>query len=63
MDIPSLSMGMSQSQISTDISCALFSMAKKSMIQSGEQIVNLIETGGLELSVNPNVGSNIDIKL
>lgn len=62
MSIEGLSMAMSQSKVATDVGLAVFKMAKDTMAQTGEQITDIIESV-TEASVNPNIGSNIDIKL
>ena len=62
MDIAALSMAMSQNKIMSDVGTAVLSKAIDTGEQMGQSIVNMIDRS-MELSVNPNVGSNIDISV
>lgn len=68
MDIAALSVALSQNQLATDVGASLLNVVKDSMGQQGDALQQLmnstgVSTSALELSVNPNVGGNIDIKL
>ncbi len=58
MDIPALSMAMSQQQVSNNISTALMGMAIEKMQSGGEDLTKM-----LEASVSPHLGQNIDISV
>ena len=62
MDIAALSMAMSQNKIISDVGTAVLSKAIDTGEQMGASIVNMIDRS-MELSVNPNIGSNIDISV
>ena len=62
MDIAALSMAMSQNKIMSDVGTAVLSKAIDTVEQMGASIVNMIDRS-MELSVNPNIGSNIDISV
>jgi hypothetical protein len=57
MDIAALSMGMSQSSLSLKASVAIY---KKVLDTTNENNESLIKS--MELSANPNLGSNLDIR-
>ena len=61
MDIAALAMTMSQINIQNDVGTAVLSKAIDTNESMGKQIVNMIERSAMEVSVNPNIGSNIDI--
>ena len=61
MDIAALSMAMSQMNIGTQVNMAVTKLAMDSSEQSGQFMADMLK--GIELSVNPHVGSQIDIKL
>ena len=62
MDIPALSMAMSQNKIMNDFGVAMLSKSLDTMQENGAALVASLESIP-ETSVNPNVGSNIDIKV
>ena len=62
MDIPSLSMALSQNRILTDVGVAMLSKNLDTMEAAGQNMIASIESVS-ETSVNPNIGSNIDISL
>ena len=61
MDIAAMSISLSQANLSTQVGMAVMSICKDQMEQSGADLVNSIKS--MELSVNPNVGSKIDIRI
>ena len=61
MDIAALAMTMSQINIQNDVGTAVLSKALDTQESMGNQIVNMIDRSAMEVSVNPNIGSNIDI--
>ena len=62
MDIPSLSMALSQNRILTDVGVAMLSKNLDTMEAAGQNMIAGIESVS-ETSVNPNIGSNIDISV
>lgn len=63
MDIAALATGLSQSKIMNDVGTAVLSKALDTQESTGNQIVNMIDRSAMELSVNPNVGSNFDMSV
>ncbi len=63
MDIPSLSMSMAQTNLLTDVGTA---MLAKSMEQADiitASMTEMLDASAMELSVNPDIGANIDISV
>lgn len=65
MDIPELSMALSQSKVVGQIGTAVLSMALDHFRQEGAKLTELMDTPvkEMELSVHPDLGSNIDISI
>lgn len=61
MDITALSTAMSACSLQNDVSIAVFSKQLDSLEEAGEGLVNMIDKSTLEQSVNPHLGSNIDV--
>ena len=62
MDIPALSMALSQNKILNDVGVAVLSKSLDNMQEAGAAMVQSIDAIP-ETSVNPDIGSNIDIRL
>ena len=62
MDIPALSMALSQNKILNDVGVAMLSKSLDNMQDTGAALVASIDSVS-ELSVNPDIGANIDIRL
>ena len=62
MDIPSLSMALSQNRVLSDVGVAMLSKNLDMMEEAGENMIAGIRSVS-ETSVNPNIGSNIDISV
>lgn len=58
MDIPALSMAMAQSRIATDFSTGVLKMSMDTVEASSDMMKQM-----MELSVNPDIGSSIDISV
>lgn len=58
MDIPGLSMAMAQSRLQTDFGVAMLGKSLDSMQEAGENFTKM-----MELSVNPDLGANIDVSV
>lgn len=63
MDIPSLSMSLAQSQVLTDVGTALLSKSIDQAQLMGDSLTEMLDSAAMELSVNPDIGSNIDIRI
>jgi hypothetical protein len=65
MDIPAISSVMAQANLMSDASIEVAKMVKGTMEQNGSQLIDLMETtsASLEQSVQPHIGSHIDIRL
>ena len=62
MDIPALSMAMSQSKLMNDFGVAILSNSLDNMQDMGATLVETLDAS-MELSVNPNIGGNFDLKI
>ena len=58
MDIPALSIAMSQMEVTNQYNVAMLSKTLDTMEQSGAMMIKLMEQ-----SVNPHLGQNIDISV
>ena len=61
MDIASLSMGLAQSKLITDVGTAMLGKSFDQAKQVGETITELVDSAAMERSVNPSIGGNIDL--
>lgn len=61
MDIAALSMAMSQMNLGTQVGVAVTKLSMDTAEQSGQMMTDMLK--GMELSVNPSLGNQIDIKL
>lgn len=61
MDIAQLSTAMAMQNTSVEVSVAVMKMGKELVEQNGSQITNMMKQK--ELSINPHIGSNIDVTL
>lgn len=58
MDIPGLSVAMSQANVSNDLGIAVLAKTLDAVEESGELMVQMMER-----SVNPHLGANIDVRV
>jgi hypothetical protein len=58
IDIPSLSMAMSQNKVMSDVGVAMLDMSLDNFTEAGDTMTKLMEQ-----SVNPNIGGNIDVSV
>lgn len=63
MDIAGLSTIMKTSELQAQIGTAVLSKAMDMGEELGAGLVEMIDASAMELSVNPNVGGNIDIRI
>ena len=61
MDIAGVSMAMAQIETQTKVGTAVLSNAMDLNETMGDGIVAMIDSAGMERSVNPAVGANIDV--
>lgn len=62
MDIASVSTALSNISLMSKVETAVLSKAMETNAELGEGMVQMIDSA-MELSVNPNVGANIDIRV
>ncbi|MCR5153603.1 MAG: YjfB family protein [Lachnospiraceae bacterium] len=58
MDIPSLSIGMAQNDLMNKVNIELLTKSIDNAEETSEAMIKMMET-----SVNPNVGSNFDVRV
>ena len=58
MDIAALSMSMAQSKVMTDFSYGMLSKSLDMQTENSEALTKM-----MELSVNPNLGANLDLSV
>ena len=63
MDIAGLSNAMSTISTQSAYGVAMLGKSLDQVASMGDQITEMMDTAGMELSVNPNVGANIDIRV
>ncbi len=61
MDIPGLSMALSQVKVQNDFSVAMLSKAMDLGETLGEGMVDMLDAAAMERSVMPHIGGNIDL--
>lgn len=61
MDIAGVSMALSQAKINNDVGVAVLGKAMDTNESLGDGLVRMLEKADMERSVNPKVGSNIDL--
>ena len=62
MDIPALSMALSQNRILNDVGVAMLSKSLDNLQDMGDAMVATMDAS-MELSVNPDIGANFDIRV
>jgi hypothetical protein len=63
MDVGLASMALANMSIPSDIGVALLSNSLETTQTMGEGMVQMLDASAMELSVNPNVGSMMDIRV
>jgi hypothetical protein len=61
MDIARISTDVSLSNVKSQVGVAMLSKSMDVEEQTGVNLVNMIEACAMERSVNPSIGSNVDI--
>ena len=60
MDIPGLSMALANVNLRNDVSIAVLDKALENNADFGDSLIRMMNHS-MELSVNPDIGSNIDL--
>lgn len=63
MDIARLSMSMSTANVQSQVSMAVLSNALDMTKELGQGLIEIMDAAAMELSVNPGVGANFDIRI
>lgn len=63
MDIAGLSMSLSSNKVMSQVSTAVLSKAMDTSEALGEGLVQIMDAAAMELSVNPGVGANFDMRI
>ncbi len=63
MDIAGIATELSHAQLLNSVGVAMLSKSLDTTDNLGAGLVNMIDAAAMELSVNPAVGSNIDIRV
>jgi len=63
MNIPELSVALSTNQLQSQVSTAVLSKAMDVEETMGQGLIQMIDAAAMEQSVNPNVGSNMDLRI
>ena len=63
MDIAAVSMALSQVDLGAKVGTAMLDKAMESNEELGAGLVRMIDSAQMELSVNPNIGGNFDVRI
>ena len=63
MNIAGLSTAMSMADTQSAYGVAMLSKSLDQVSSTGNQIVEMMDSAAMELSVNPHIGANIDISV
>lgn len=63
MDIAAVSMALSQVQLGTQVGTAVLDKAMETNEELGAGLVEMINSPQMELSVNPHLGGNFDVRI
>lgn len=63
MDIAGVSMALANITTQSQVSTAVLSKAMDASQTMGEGIVQMMDAAAMELSVNPGIGANIDMRI
>ena len=63
LSIASLSTAFSQANLNTDFGIKMLAKTMENNEQTGQEIVNMIDSAAMERSVNPGVGGNFDMSV
>ena len=63
MDIAEVSMALTNASVLSQVGTAVLDKALDASRELGAGIVQIMDAAAMELSVNPNVGANFDIRV
>ncbi len=63
MDIAALSMSLAQANLQTSVGYAMMDKTLNLQSQEGASLTKMIDAAAMERSVNPSVGSTLDISI
>lgn len=63
MDIAAVSMALSQVDLGAKVGTAMLDKAMETNEELGAGLVQMIDSAQMELSVNPHLGGNFDVKI
>ncbi len=63
MDIPEVSMALANASVLSQVGTAVLAKALDSSEELAAGMAQLMDAAAMELSVNPNVGANFDIRV
>lgn len=63
MDITGMSMAVSQANLQTDIGVAVLSKTMDTTEVMGQGLISIMDAAAMENSVNPHLGSNLDLRV
>ncbi|MCR5031493.1 MAG: YjfB family protein [Lachnospiraceae bacterium] len=63
MDIAALSMSMAQANLQTSVGFAMMDKTLEVQDQMGASLTQMVDAAAMERSVNPSVGSTLDISI
>ncbi len=63
MDIAGIASSLALSKIQNDVGTAMLKKTLDTQEQVGNSVVEMMNRSAMELSVNPNLGANIDVRL
>lgn len=61
LDIAGVSLALAQTKVQNNFGVAMLSKALDVTDEQGSALVNMMNKSTMELSVNPNIGSNFDV--
>lgn len=61
LDIAGVSLALAQNKVQNNFGVAMLSKALDVTDEQGSALVNMMNKTTMELSVNPNIGSNFDV--
>lgn len=63
MDIAAVSMALSNISMQSQVGTAMLDKAMETNEALGAGLVQMMDAAAMELSVNPNIGSNLDLRI
>lgn len=63
MDIAGLSVAMSTASTQSAYGVAMLAKSLDQVSSMGDQVTEMMDTAAMELSVNPAIGANVDVRI